>query len=190
VGLDVAAASHLRYVRKVPWGGSLDRLVEELAAQNKKLSDEYFVVAPNALRHRRRMGAMRSGLYAYTRKSRRYAFHIDSTPGYNWWLNQLGLFALGAKAEAVRKWPRTFRGRPFVELINFSDSDGRIGTDFSSKLAGDFTSHEARARRHARTLRTDDPEGWSGDEWLAVYRDFARAFRIAAQKGALSITSE
>jgi hypothetical protein len=189
VGFDVAAASHLRYVRKVPWGGSLDRLVEELKAQNKKLTDEYFVIAPNALRLRRRMGEMRNGLYAYTPKSRRYSFHIESTPAYNWWLDQLSLFALGARAEAVRKWPRTFRGREFAELINFSDTDGRMGTELSVKLAHDFDSLEARARRHAKALRTDDPDGMSGDEWLTLYRQFARAFRLAAQKGAFSITS-
>jgi hypothetical protein len=146
----------------------------------------YFVLHPNDRYHRARLGGMKTGIYAYTPRSRKYGFRAGSYGGYNLWRDQLSRFALGVPAEDVWLEPRRYRGKPFAELIDFTDCDGRIGTTVAAKLAEDFATHAARARRFAATLPGADPNGWSPEEWLASYRDFARAFRLAAKDGALT----
>lgn len=181
MGLDIFAASHLRFARAIPKQAEFNRLEEELGP-DKYLGDVYFIVAPNDRAHRSRLGRMKTGLYAYTRASRRHGFRAGSYSGYNWWRNELCRFALGVGAEEVWANPRRFRGRPFVELIDFTDCDGRIGTTVASKLAADFTVHAARAKRHAAALVAAEPDaGW----WLENFRDFARSLRLAAKEGAL-----
>jgi hypothetical protein len=185
MGLDIFAASHLKFAQRIPRGKAFDRLEEELDAKGKSIGEVYFLFSGNAAGQRARLGGMKPGLYSFTKKSRKYGFRAGSYSGYNWWRNQLSLFALETEAEDVWFEPEDFRGQPFVELIDFTDCDGRIGTSVCAKLAEDFTSHAARAKRFAATLSNTDPEGWPGDDWLAVYRQFARAFRLAAQNGAL-----
>ncbi|MCI0704316.1 MAG: hypothetical protein L0241_24930 [Planctomycetia bacterium] len=186
MGLDIFAASHIKYARPIPRRKEFDKLLEEIEAQGKSLTEVYFPFYTNASCHRQRLGGMKPGLYSYTKKSRKYEFRAGSYSGYNWWRNQLSLFALEVGAEAVWREPRIYRGKPFVELINFTDCDGRIGTSVCEKLAEDFTSHAARAKRFPSTMTSTDPDAWPGDDWLAVYRQFARAFRLAAQNGALA----
>ena len=184
MGLDIFAANHLRYLQPVPKGKALDRIIEELEEQNKSLYDVYFPLFPNHPSHRARLGGMKTGLYEYTSKSRKYSFRAGSYSGYNAWRNHLSLFTLNAEAEEVWNAPRSYRDQPFFELINFTDCDGRIGTSVAEKLAEDFTSHATRAKRFASTLT--DPEDWSPDNWLEVYRDFTRGLRLAAKNGALT----
>lgn len=188
MGLDIFAASHLKYVRPIPRGKALERFYEGLEENGKSVDEAYFFLSANAAVHRARLGGMKAGLYSYTPgKSRRFGFRAGSYSYYNFWRDQLSLFALEVPAEDVWFDARAYRGRPFVELIDFTDCDGRIGTKVAAKLAADFTSHAARAKRHAPSVThpeaPDDPE--VGEGWLQNYRDFARAFRIAAKNGAL-----
>jgi hypothetical protein len=66
-----------------------------------------------------------------------------------------------------------------MELINFTDCDGRIGTRLARKLAADFRAYAGKAEEFAATL--DDDESF-----ISNYRDFTRAFELAAQEGALA----
>lgn len=187
MGLDIAAASHLKYVRPIPKRKALEQLDAELAEKGKSLSDAYFIVWPNGRDFRARLGGMKTGLYEYTKKSRRHGFRAGAYSYYNWWRNELSVFALDEEAEDVWMEPRFYRGEPFVELIDFTDCDGRIGTSVCAKLAADFTAWAARAKRYASKVThpeaPDDPDVGAG--WLANYRDFARAFKLAAKNGAL-----
>jgi hypothetical protein len=184
MGLDIFAASHLKYAQPIPKGRAFDKLADELTKRGKDIPDVYFTLYPNGAYHRARLRGMKPGLYTYTKKTRRFGFRAGSYGYYNWWRNELSLFALDTEAEDVWIDTELYRGRPFVELIDFTDCDGRIGTAVCEKLAADFTSHAARARRHAPTVKAEDIPDASA-EWLQNYRDFARAFRLAAKGGAL-----
>jgi hypothetical protein len=184
MGLDISAASHLRYAGPMPRGKALDRLEAKLSADGQSLDETYYLLWPNVPAHRARLGGMKPGLYEFTPQSRRASFRVGSYGYYNWWRGELSRFALGVEADDVWMEPGDFRGRPFVELIDFTDCDGRIGTTVAAKLAADFTSHAARAKRHAAgIILPDTPD--AGTDWLENFRAFARAFRLAANGGAL-----
>jgi hypothetical protein len=184
MGLDIYAASHLVYARPIPKGKALDRLEAELDERGKSLDEVYYCLWPNDRAHRARLRGMKPGLYEFTPQTRRCAFRAGPYSYYNWWRNELSLFALGAEAQDVWMAPEDYRGRPFVELIDFTDCDGRVGTPVAAKLAADFTAAARRATRHAAAVVVDDNPD-AGADWLRVYRDFARAFRVAARAGAL-----
>lgn len=191
MGLDILAVSHLRYARPIPRGRALEELERKLARQGKEVWDVYFMLYPNQACFRQRLAGMKAGLYTYTRATRRYSFRAGSYSGYNWWRNQLSYFIFGVDDATVWGSPHDFRGDPFVELINFTDCDGRIGTRVATKLAADFTSYAARARKWTPVpVESEDTAGWSKADqlsyWRELYRDFARAFRLAAKNGAVT----
>jgi hypothetical protein len=63
---------------------------------------------------------------------------------------------------------------PFVELINFSDCEGTIGTSTSAKLAKDFAEYQSKADAHP-------------DEWFReLYGKWRAAFQMAADGGAVA----
>jgi hypothetical protein len=180
MGLDVHAASHLRYLGPMPSYEERDRLEQELDRQKKNLSDVYFFLSPNDAGHKARLGGMKPGLYEYTERSEQHGFRAGSYSGYNWWREQLSRFALNVAPEEVWHNPRRYRGKPFVELINFTDCDGRIGTKVAAKLAKDFRDHAGRTAEFAAQFGAEERE-----YWLEVYQEFTRAFELAAQDGAL-----
>jgi hypothetical protein len=122
---------------------------------------------------------MEPGLYEYTAASEQYAFRVGAYSYYSLWREFLSQLALGVEPSAVWEESERFAGRPFVELIDFTDCDGRIGTRLAAKLAADFRAHAAKAEEFAATLEDD------GD-FINNYRDFTRAFELAAQQGALA----
>jgi hypothetical protein len=178
MGLDIHAASHLRYVGPIPGEEERERLYEELEAQGKDPHEVYFFLYQNDTAHMSRLSGMKQGLYEYTEQSERHHFRAGSYSGYNWWRQQLCQFAHGVEPQEVWQHPRRYRGKPFVELIDFTDCDGRIGTKVAAKLAGDFRDHRKPAADFATTLG-------EGNYWFEVYEEFAQAFDLAAQDGAL-----
>lgn len=109
----------------------------------------------------------------YEVSGREHSFRAGSYSGYNSWRNKLSVFALGISAPNVWKKARQgdneLVGKPFVELIDFSDCGGTLGPAACAKLAKDFEGHleEAEAR-------------FSG---MANYRDFMKAFQLASSGG-------
>jgi len=138
MGLDIHAASHMRYVRPIPEGDEFDRLEEQANAQDKCLDEVYFLLYPNAEGQEDHLAGMEPGLYEYTAASEQHDFRAGPYSYYNTWREQLSRLALGVEPEAVWEEPDRFAGRPFVELINFTDCDGRIGSGLAAKLATDF----------------------------------------------------
>lgn len=184
MGLDIVAASRLEFAGPLPRGRALHALAEEFEARGEELYETYFVVSGNRPAHRARLRGTRVGLYTYGRGSRTFGFRAGSYTTYNWWRNELCLFAHGAAAEDVWAERHKYRRAAFYELIDFTDSDGRIGTAVCAELAADFAAHARRARPFALTVDVADAPD-AGAYWLETYRNFARAFELAANGGAL-----
>lgn len=179
MGLDVSAASHLRYVGPIPSAEAREKLEEALTAQGKDPYDVYFYVYGNGTAHKAQLKGTKPGLYQYTESSQQHGFRAGSYSGYNLWRRMLCRFAHGVEPEEVWEHPRRYRGKAFVELIDFSDCDGRIGAKVAAKLAQDFRDHAKRVADYSTTL--DD-----GEYLWEVYQEFATAFALAGQDGALA----
>ena len=110
--------------------------------------------------------------------AREVQFRAGSYSGYNWWRAALCRFAFNVKPEVVWHDFPTYSGKPFAELIHFSDCEGSIGPRTSAKLANDFAEWEAAAVEYARTIS-------DGDSWLLKYRQWREAFELAAAGGFL-----
>lgn len=93
--------------------------------------------------------------------------------GYDDWRRDLSLMVHGIEPEVIWRRPAAYRRKAFVKLIYFSDNEGAIGAVRGRKLAEDFDEHLAAARKYEKI------------EWgfIEVYRDFRKAFRIAAGQG-------
>lgn len=111
------------------------------------------------------------------------SFRAGSYGGYNAWRDKLAEMAgyqQGAyeeygrtrKSFAATVWNNPIPG-PFMELINFSDCEGVIGTKVSKKLAGDFAEYQADADAH--------PDADFRDK----YAEWRSAFEFASNKGAV-----
>ena len=77
---------------------------------------------------------------------------------------------------AKAAWANGAQGRPFFELIHFSDCEGIIGPKISAKLAKDFADNQAKAD----VYRVDEAS-WFREK----YSDWRRAFEMAADNGAV-----
>jgi hypothetical protein len=109
-------------------------------------------------------------------------FRAGSYSGYNWWREQLCKFALEVSPEDVWEEPERFEGKAFVELINFSDCDGCIGSKTSAKLAKDFAAHAPRLKMWATKHLTDADER---SYFVDSYAEWQQGFELAAQNGVL-----
>lgn len=64
---------------------------------------------------------------------------------------------------------------PFIELICFSDCEGFIGPKVSKKLYKDFVDYRQKAFEYSASKKNSD--------WLSLYDDFLKAFKIASNNG-------
>lgn len=102
-------------------------------------------------------------------------FSAGSYGGYNQWRAWLSMLALGASPEDVWNNRKTFAGKPFVELVNFSDCEGTIGPDVSKKLAADFATFDEKTREGMK-----DYHGY-----YEKYQEWRKAFEVATNNGAV-----
>lgn len=112
------------------------------------------------------------GVYEYGDK---FGFHPGAYSSYNEWRNELSLMALGVEARTV--WANPARYKPFVELINFSDCEGVLGTEVCRKLLQDFMDHQEKANSYQGA--DEDETEW----FVRKYHDWLRAFEYAADGG-------
>jgi hypothetical protein len=119
-------------------------------------------------------------------------FRAGSYSGYNYWRRHLCRMALGVEPEEVWEDADAYRGRPFVELIDFSDCEGSIGPRTSRKLAADFQAFADRAEAYAREQGPDaadpnapprPPDDVVHNWWLENYREWQHAFELASDDG-------
>lgn len=99
--------------------------------------------------YRKRRDDLKPGCYVKGKGGREFGFRAGSYTGYSDWKRELCLLVLGVLPEEVWENPRRFRGKPFVELIDFPDGVGPvIGPKTSAKLHGDFVAFAAKAKKH------------------------------------------
>lgn len=101
--------------------------------------------------------------------------------GYNHWRNSLAKlagypeaeydeFGVTKKSHAAYVWATPDDG-PFMEIINFSDCEGIIGTAVSRKLAKDFSDFQSQADEH------------HCDHFKRKYSEWRQAFEFASDNG-------
>lgn len=110
-----------------------------------------------------------------------HEFKAGGYIGYAAWRDKLAKlagypqheFQNGEISHAASAWVGKCDGMPFVELVNFSDCEGVIGTGVSAKLARDFAEFDDRAKA-------------TGDErFYGLYCKWRKAFEMAADGGAV-----
>lgn len=110
------------------------------------------------------------------------SFRAGSYGGYNLFREHLSLAAIGAPPKAV--WARLdfYRGCPFWELVHFSDCEGIISGEAARKLAKDFAEQRETFVDH---IAGSVLSSVRADFFIQVYDQFAEAFSIAAESGAV-----
>ena len=118
-----------------------------------------------------------------------FGFRAGSYGGYNAWREELAKLA-GYAPVSVDEYsigkPRLRHDHgawnqtegPFWELIHFSDCEGVIGPVVATKLAKEFAEWDERAKTHSATIDR-------GDWFYPLYREWRKAFEMAAQNGAV-----
>lgn len=104
-------------------------------------------------------------------------FRAGSYSGYNAWREWLAKTIHGVTPQTIWDNPDQYIGKPFYELIEFSDCEGTIGPKISAKLAEDFRNYFADIDS---LDETDDV-----DCYKTKYRDWQKAFELAANTGAV-----
>jgi len=107
----------------------------------------------------------------------KFHFRAGSYGGYNRWREWLAQLFLDAQPRTVWANPGKYQDKPFIELIEFSDSEGLIGPVVSAKLSDDFQKGQARVNAYVNA-----DSHWEG--WVrAQYAQWRRAFELAADSG-------
>jgi len=115
---------------------------------------------------------MKNGHYSWADKG---YFSAGSYSGYSDWRTRLSIDVLGIAPSAIWNHPEDHAGKPFVELINFSDCEGCIGPETSAKLAKDFQTHREKVEKAANNAACL--------YYFEVYKKFQFAFEMAATGG-------
>jgi hypothetical protein len=71
-----------------------------------------------------------------------FGFRAGSYSGYGVWRNWLCQLVHGVTSEELWENIDDYKGKAFVELINFSDCEGTLGTDVCKKLLKDFSDNQ------------------------------------------------
>ncbi len=113
---------------------------------------------------------LEGGCYETTEATQIHGFHAGSYTGYNRW-----------RADLQRQFnPDRRQDGPFYELIWFADNEGAIGHEAAKDLHEDFVAH---AERYTPEQHPNDTDGRVREDWLRRYRDWTRAFELAADGG-------
>ena len=132
MGLDVIAVSKAKYLA---------------CSGGDECDDTHWPVG----RSPKRRDGLKPGCYVAGRGGRDTGFYINYSD-YNDWRRNLSILALGVPPEEVWDHPRRFRGKPFVELVDFPDCGVfTIGPKTAAKLHADFVAFARKARRHFLT---------------------------------------
>lgn len=107
------------------------------------------------------------GVYSYDESM---WFRAGSYGGYNAWRRDLAALAGYTDRQA---WDGMCEGKPFAELVNFSDCEGVIGASVAAKLAADFRDFRARAEEFGGEV------GW----FYENYEKWMQAMEMAADGG-------
>jgi hypothetical protein len=106
----------------------------------------------------------------------RFSFRAGSYSAYNWWRTHLAAL-VGTTPRQV--WDLKHEPPAFLEIIDFTDCDGVIGPKTAGKLAKDFEAWRSRAVSFGKTIEDN------GEYFIEVYDEFAKAFKLASDGGAV-----
>lgn len=163
MGLDVVGLSRIRLV-----GQPVDGGCEDVGCYNLRVNSD-FPDHANGVEsgcYRTDDEVVQGGSWSYS--------------GYNRWREALAAMALGVTPWTVwnegTPYDGPYAGKPFVELIHFSDCEGIIGPRTAKKLAADFADWNDRAKVAL-------------DEWdYHRYVTMREAMEAAADDGAVEFT--
>jgi hypothetical protein len=145
------------------------------SVDSKELSDDelesgnLYHMCNEAPSLKKRGGNVKEGFYKGEYTS---GFRAGSYSGYGEWRRDLCQIMLDTYPKKVWDNSQVYEGKPFVELINFSDCEGYFGTDVCAKLAKDFEEN-----RH----KLPQKEGFEWDYFLERYDLWAEALKKAAE---------
>ena len=106
-------------------------------------------------------------------------FRAGSYSGYGVFRNLLSQIILGADARTIWTNEEKYSDKPFYELINFSDCEGKFGPQISAKLHKDFVDNK---EIFYEGVKKDNPyEGY----YESIYDNFMKGFEIASKGGVL-----
>ncbi|TSC83975.1 MAG: hypothetical protein G01um101413_778 [Parcubacteria group bacterium Gr01-1014_13] len=136
-----------------------------------------------------RLDGLQEGCYECKGKSKSIFSVMYSY--YNDWRELLSYAALKASAQEVWQNPEKYKGKPFFELVNMSDSDGAIGPVTSKKLAGDFEEFSGPIKKSIRKIIKEKRFSFYGDttvkeeiaDWLYIYSQLRKGFALASDNG-------
>lgn len=140
---------------------------------------------------------VKPGCYTRTGRTEGHGFRAGSYSWYNRWRSHLACAIHGVGLSTIWENPESYRRKPFIELINFSDCEGCIGPEACATLARDFANHFEHVQKYvnehgsnACSCREVDLFGRNyfagpieNDWFLDKYRDWQKAFELGAQSG-------
>ncbi len=142
-----------------------------------RLTDDHFYLVVNSDFPQQADGLIR-GFYSCNDSP--FEFAVGSYLGYKIFRELLAKL-IGTTCRKI--WKNPVPG-PFVELINFADNDGTIGSQTSKKLSKDFQDHIHLVQDASGTgffgNRDDD------EFFVSLYQAFMTAFEIAADGGCVA----
>jgi hypothetical protein len=120
------------------------------------------------------------GPYNTTMESRRTDFRVGPYSFYNRFRETLSRCMHGVEPVEIWDSVEDYKGKSFIELIDFSDCDGRLGGAVCEKLYEDFAENRPKFKEYI------DSQGWDEEkieDYLSVYEDFMKAFEIGREEG-------
>jgi|LauGreDrversion4_2_1035121.scaffolds.fasta_scaffold372042_2 hypothetical protein len=130
-----------------------------------------------------RTGSLEAGSYDRTNESVEHHFRAGSYSTYNSFRNILSRAIYGHPASAIWENNDAYEGRPFFEIIEFSDCDGCFGPEDSEKLYNDFVTHRKTVIKYCLDNFISDDETY---DWImGTYDNFTKAFEISKDGGVL-----
>jgi hypothetical protein len=108
-----------------------------------------------------------------------HSFRAGSYGGYNAWRRELAALVGTTDKEVWEKAEQGDLSGPFAMLINFSDCEGVIAGQAAKTLFADFQKYDEKAKATC----TGD---FDGNYFYERYKDWTKAFELAADDGAVS----
>lgn len=163
MGLDVIACSHL----------SIDEQHPDVHSDGEDSEDDnsYIVYKHYGDFSQHIQGLIPKKRYRKTPKSETLQFRAGAYSVYSEWRGRLLSTALDINYWILRNDPALCMGKPFSELLTFTNCDGMIGSVVSQKLWKDFQDHEDQFK-----------ESWKPAD-MELYNQFMKAFELGAKDG-------
>ncbi len=120
----------------------------------------------------------------YDSNGQNFSFGAGSYSGYNNFRELLCEIFLDVEPKIVWENYESYIGKPFYELINFSDCEGNFGPKVSEKLHKDFLDNKEQfykmVKKYVKHSMGLDKH------YIKLYDNFTKGFEIASKGGVLN----